>query len=124
MPLDKTTPPPEQQAALDYHAYPTPGKLEIRATKPMATARDLSLAYSPGVADACMEIARDPSLVTRYTARRDLVAVVSHRSAVLIYGNTDAAGAARQLLKAVAEGLEVGPILMGMGNRAHIVTPR
>ncbi|MBU2960729.1 NADP-dependent malic enzyme [Citreicella sp. C3M06] len=90
MALDKTPPPPEQQAALDYHAYPTPGKLEIRATKPMATARDLSRAYSPGVADACMEIARDPALVTRYTARRNLVAVVSNGSAVLGLGNIGA----------------------------------
>jgi malate dehydrogenase (oxaloacetate-decarboxylating)(NADP+) len=108
MALDKTTPPPEQQAAPDYHAYPTPGKLEIRATKPMATARDLSLACSPGVADACMEIARDPSLVTRYTARRNLVAVVSNGSAVLIYAKTDAASAARDLFKAVAEGMRSG----------------
>ena len=46
----------DKQAALDYHEYPNPGKLEIRATKPMATGRDLSLAYSPGVADACLEI--------------------------------------------------------------------
>jgi malic enzyme len=88
----------------------------------MATARDLARAYSPGVADACMEIARDLPLVTRYTARRNLVAVVSNGSAVLIYAKTDAASAARDLFKAVAEGLEVGPILMGMGNRAHIVT--
>jgi malate dehydrogenase (oxaloacetate-decarboxylating)(NADP+) len=90
MALDKTPPLPEKQAALDYHAFPTPGKLEIRPTKPMATARDLSRAYSPGVADACMEIARDASLVMNYTARRNLVAVISNGSAVLGLGNIGA----------------------------------
>ncbi len=90
MALDKTLPLPEKQAALDYHAFPTPGKLEIRPTKPMATAQDLSRAYSPGVADACMEIARDAGLATRYTARRNLVAVISNGSAVLGLGNIGA----------------------------------
>jgi malate dehydrogenase (oxaloacetate-decarboxylating)(NADP+) len=87
---DQPTHSPETQAALDYHAFPNPGKLEIRATKPMATARDLSRAYSPGVADACTEIARDPALVTRYTSRRNLVAVVSNGTAVLGLGNIGA----------------------------------
>ncbi len=75
------------QAALDYHEFPRPGKLEIRATKPMANQRDLSLAYSPGVADACMEIKRDPSLAEKYTARGNLVAVVTNGSAALGLGN-------------------------------------
>ena len=52
MALDKTKTATERQAALDYHEFPRPGKLEIRPTKPMATGRDLALAYSPGVADA------------------------------------------------------------------------
>ncbi len=75
------------QAALDYHEFPRPGKLEIRATKPMANQRDLSLAYSPGVADTCMEIKRDPTLAEKYTARGNLVAVVTNGSAALGLGN-------------------------------------
>ena len=58
-----------RQAALDYHAYPKPGKLEIRATKPMANGRDLARAYSPGVAEACLEIKADASTAETYTAR-------------------------------------------------------
>jgi len=55
-------------AALEYHRYPTPGKLEISATKRMVNQRDLSLAYSPGVAVACTEIEKDPAQATNYTA--------------------------------------------------------
>ncbi|WP_112874272.1 NADP-dependent malic enzyme [Paracoccus endophyticus] len=76
-----------RQAALDYHELPRPGKLEIRATKPLANGRDLSLAYSPGVAEACLEIKADPSAASRYTARGNLVAVVSNGTAVLGLGN-------------------------------------
>ncbi len=76
--------------ALDYHEYPKPGKLEIRATKPMANGRDLSLAYSPGVAEACLEIKDDPVTASKYTARGNLVAVVSNGSAVLGLGNIGA----------------------------------
>ncbi|MFO1104693.1 MAG: NADP-dependent malic enzyme [Amaricoccus sp.] len=79
-----------RQAALDYHEFPTPGKLEIRATKPMANQRDLSLAYSPGVAEACLEIKANPADSVRYTARGNLVAVVSNGSAVLGLGNIGA----------------------------------
>jgi len=78
------------QAALDYHEFPRPGKLEIRATKPMANQRDLSLAYSPGVADACMEIKRDASLAEKYTARGNLVGVVTNGTAALGLGNIGA----------------------------------
>ena len=82
---------PRQEAlrlrALRYHAEPKPGKLEIRATKPMANGRDLSLAYSPGVAEACLEIKADPKAASDYTARSNLVAVVSNGSAVLGLGN-------------------------------------
>ncbi|SDI40923.1 Malic enzyme [Salipiger marinus] len=92
----------ERQAALDYHAHPRPGKLEIRPTKPMATARDLSRAYSPGVAEACLEIAADPALATRYTAKRNLVAVISNGTAVLGLGNIGA-----QAAKPVMEGKAV-----------------
>ena len=79
-----------RQAALDYHAYPKPGKLEIRATKPMANQRDLSRAYSPGVAEACLEIKADPVNAARYTARANLVAVVTNGTAVLGLGNIGA----------------------------------
>jgi len=79
-----------RQAALSYHAYPKPGKLEIRATKPMANGRDLSRAYSPGVAEACLEIKDDPANAALYTARSNLVAVVSNGTAVLGLGNIGA----------------------------------
>ena len=76
-----------RQAALDYHEYPKPGKLEIRATKPLANGRDLARAYSPGVAEACLEIKADPMTASRYTARGNLVAVVTNGTAVLGLGN-------------------------------------
>ena len=79
-----------RQAALFYHEHPKPGKLEIRATKPLANGRDLSRAYSPGVAEACLEIKDDPANASRYTARGNLVAVVSNGTAVLGLGNIGA----------------------------------
>ncbi|GAB4269808.1 MAG: NADP-dependent malic enzyme [Pararhodobacter sp.] len=91
-----------RQAALDYHEFPRPGKLEIRATKPLANGRDLSRAYSPGVAEACLEIKADPSAAARYTARGNLVAVVSNGTAVLGLGNIGALAA-----KPVMEGKAV-----------------
>ncbi|MDA9223880.1 NADP-dependent malic enzyme [Tateyamaria sp.] len=91
-----------RQAALKYHEFPKPGKLEIRATKPMANGRDLARAYSPGVAEACLEIKNDPSSAARYTARGNLVAVVSNGTAVLGLGNIGALAA-----KPVMEGKAV-----------------
>ena len=79
-----------RQAALFYHEHPKPGKLEIRATKPMANGRDLARAYSPGVAEACLEIKDNPANAARYTSRANLVAVVSNGSAVLGLGNIGA----------------------------------
>ena len=79
-----------RQAALAYHEFPKPGKLEIRATKPMANGRDLARAYSPGVAEACLEIKADPETASRYTSRGNLVAVVSNGTAVLGLGNIGA----------------------------------
>lgn len=76
-----------KQDALDYHEYPTPGKLTITPTKRMATQTDLSLAYSPGVAAPCLEIKRDPSLASKYTAKSNLVGVISNGTAVLGLGN-------------------------------------
>ena len=90
MSLDDTKVAADRQAALDYHEFPKPGKLEIRATKPMATGRDLSLAYSPGVADACLEIEKNPDDAFRYTAKGNLVAVISNGTAVLGLGNIGA----------------------------------
>jgi malate dehydrogenase (oxaloacetate-decarboxylating)(NADP+) len=78
---------PDKQAALDYHELGRPGKLEVVPTKPTRTQRELSLAYTPGVAEPCREIAKDQSLVNRYTGRRNLVAVVSNGTAVLGLGD-------------------------------------
>jgi malate dehydrogenase (oxaloacetate-decarboxylating)(NADP+) len=75
------------QAALAYHRLPRPGKLEIQATKPLANQRDLALAYSPGVAAACTEIAKNPAEAATLTTRANLVAVVSNGTAVLGLGN-------------------------------------
>jgi len=76
-----------RDAALDYHRYPTPGKISVTPTKAMVTARDLSLAYSPGVADACMAIAEAPLEAGNLTARSNLVAVITNGTAVLGLGN-------------------------------------
>jgi len=75
------------QAALFFHKYPVPGKLEIQATKPLGNQRDLALAYSPGVAAPCLAIKDDPGLAAEYTGRANLVAVISNGSAVLGLGN-------------------------------------
>ncbi|ANP38656.1 phosphate acetyltransferase [Phaeobacter gallaeciensis] len=76
-----------RDAALRYHEFPRPGKLEIRATKPMANGRDLARAYSPGVAEACLEIKAEAGTAARYTSRGNLVAVVTNGTAVLGLGN-------------------------------------
>ncbi|MFK4810991.1 NADP-dependent malic enzyme [Devosia sp. ZW T5_3] len=79
-----------REAALHFHEFPRPGKLEIVATKPLANTRDLSLAYSPGVAIPCEEIAADPQAAYKYTAKGNLVAVISNGTAVLGLGNIGA----------------------------------
>ena len=76
-----------RNAALDYHRLPRPGKLAIEPTKRMATQRDLALAYSPGVAAACEAIVADPATAHDYTARGNLVAVITNGTAVLGLGN-------------------------------------
>ena len=91
-----------RQAALDYHEFPKPGKLEVRATKPLANGRDLSRAYSPGVAEACLEIKADAAVASRFTSRGNLVAVVTNGTAVLGLGNIGAIAA-----KPVMEGKAV-----------------
>ena len=75
-----------REAALHFHEHPKPGKLEIQPTKPLGNQRDLALAYSPGVAAPCEEIAADPDTVSRYTSRGNLVAVISNGTAVLGLG--------------------------------------
>ncbi len=76
-----------REDALDYHRFPTPGKISVVPTKPMVTQRDLSLAYSPGVAEACNAIAADPKEAGHLTSRGNLVAVVTNGTAVLGLGN-------------------------------------
>ena len=76
-----------KEAALQYHELPTPGKLSIRVTKPMATQRDLSLAYSPGVAEACLRIAETEDDVFRYTGKGNRVAIITNGTAVLGLGD-------------------------------------
>ncbi|PKP71416.1 MAG: NADP-dependent malic enzyme [Alphaproteobacteria bacterium HGW-Alphaproteobacteria-4] len=100
--MDETRHENARAAALEYHEFPKPGKLEIRATKPLANGRDLSRAYSPGVAEACLEIKRAPATAARYTARANLVGVVTNGSAVLGLGNIGALAA-----KPVMEGKAV-----------------
>ncbi|MGE5568043.1 MAG: NADP-dependent malic enzyme [Rhodospirillales bacterium] len=91
-----------KEDALQYHSSPSPGKLAIVPTKPCRTQRDLSLAYTPGVAAPCLDIQRDPSLAYKYTAKGNLVAVVSNGTAVLGLGNIGA-----QASKPVMEGKAV-----------------
>lgn len=79
-----------RKAALDYHRHPRPGKLAITPTKRMETSRDLALAYSPGVAAACLAIKDDPDTAYDYTTRGNLVAVITNGTAVLGLGNIGA----------------------------------
>lgn len=76
-----------RKAALDYHEFPQPGKISVTPNKQLSNQRDLALAYSPGVAAPCEEIVRDPSTVSRYTARGNLVAVITNGTAVLGLGD-------------------------------------
>ncbi|MGP9556826.1 NADP-dependent malic enzyme [Psychrobacter sp. AOP7-A1-24] len=76
-----------EQAALHYHEFPRPGKISVTPTKQLANQRDLALAYSPGVAVPCLEIQKDPKLASKYTARNNLVGVITNGTAVLGLGN-------------------------------------
>ena len=76
-----------RRAALEYHEFPTPGKIAISATKQLINQHDLALAYSPGVAAPCEEIVKDPNAAYRYTSRGNLVAVITNGTAVLGLGN-------------------------------------
>ena len=77
----------KRREALLYHAKPTPGKIKVVPTKKYATQRDLSLAYSPGVAEPCLEIAKDVNNVYKYTSKGNLVAVITNGTAVLGLGD-------------------------------------
>jgi len=92
----------EEEEPLQYHESPMPGKYTVKCIKPMNNAKDLSLAYSPGVAVPCLEIARDPELVYKYTNKGNMVAVISNGTAVLGLGNLGPLGA-----KPVMEGKAV-----------------
>ncbi|MFT7117111.1 MAG: malate dehydrogenase (oxaloacetate-decarboxylating)(NADP+), partial [Rhodoferax sp.] len=91
MPLTKTNAEEKRaelrRAALDYHEFPTPGKISIAATKQLTNQHDLALAYSPGVAAPCEEIVKDPNNVFKYTSRGNLVAVITNGTAVLGLGD-------------------------------------
>ena len=78
------------QSALAYHEFTIPGKFKIEPTKAMGTAKDLSLAYSPGVAEPCLEIVKDPELAYKYTNKGNMVACISNGTAVLGLGNIGA----------------------------------
>ncbi len=99
-----------KQSALDFHEFPVPGKIQVSPTKPLATQRDLALAYSPGVAAPCLEIEKDPLKAYKYTARGNLVAVISNGTAVLGLGNIGALAG-----KPVMEGKGVKPVMEGKG---------
>ena len=98
----RTRPTFTDQEALDFHSKGKPGKLEVVATKPMSTQRDLSLAYSPGVAIPVLAIAKDPNLAYEYTAKGNFVAVITNGTAILGLGNLGALAA-----KPVMEGKAV-----------------
>ena len=76
-----------RQAALEYHEFPTPGKIAVTPTKQLSNQHDLALAYSPGVAAPCEEIVKDPNNAFKYTSRGNLVAVISNGTAVLGLGD-------------------------------------
>ena len=100
--MNKTKNETAKKAALDFHEFPKPGKLEIRATKPLANQSDLAKAYSPGVAEACLEIKKNNKKSGSYTSKSNLVAVISNGTAVLGLGNIGALAA-----KPVMEGKAV-----------------
>ena len=102
MPSSNTTSKAMRDEALAFHANGKPGKLEVRATKPLTTARELSLAYSPGVAEPCLEIEKSPERAYDYTSKGNMVAVISNGTAVLGLGNLGALAA-----KPVMEGKAV-----------------
>ena len=98
--------------ALEYHSQGRPGKLEVIPTKPYSTQKDLSLAYTPGVAKPCLEIAKTPEDVYKYTIKGNLVAVISNGTAVLGLGDIGAEAGKRWRA--------VGKILAGKDKTGHV----
>src|SRR5512132_2449171 len=88
----------DRDDALEYHSGGRPGKVEVVPTKPTATQRDLSLAYTPGVARPCLEIAKNPADIYKYTAKGNLVAVITNGTAVLGLGDIGA-GAGKPVME-------------------------
>src|SRR5205814_9241445 len=115
-----------RQEALDYHAQGRPGKIQVSPTKPFKNQRDLSLAYTPGVAEPCREIAARPEEAYAYTAKGNLVAVVTNGTAVLGLGNIGAlAGKAVMegkgiLFKAFAD-IDVFDLAVGSENPEDVI---
>jgi malate dehydrogenase (oxaloacetate-decarboxylating)(NADP+) len=110
-----------KQDALNYHNQGRPGKIEVIPTKPYQTQRDLSLAYSPGVAEPCLEIAKTPDDVYKYTAKGNLVAVISNGTAVLGLGNIGALASkpvmeGKGMLFKIYAGIDVFDIEVGTEN--------
>ena len=113
-------------AALEYHEFPRPGKISIAPTKALTNQRDLSLAYSPGVAYACLAIHADPALAAKYTTRGNLVAVVTNGSAVLGLGNIGPAAAlpvmeGKALLFKRFGGVDAWPVCLDTQDSDEIV---
>src|SRR5438445_8771203 len=106
-----------EDAALQFHAGGRPGKLSIAPTKPLTTQRDLSLAYSPGVAFPCLHIQRQPDTVFDYTSKGNFVAVVSNGTAVLGLGDLGAL-AAKPVMEASAPSSSASPISMRSISRS------
>jgi len=116
--MDKNS---KRREALLYHAKPTPGKIQVIPTKKYATQRDLSLAYSPGVAEPCLEIAKDVNNVYKYTAKGNLVAVISNGTAVLGLGDIGPEASkpvmeGKGLLFKIFAGIDVFDIEIGTKN--------
>jgi malate dehydrogenase (oxaloacetate-decarboxylating)(NADP+) len=116
--MDKNS---KRREALLYHAKPTPGKIQVVPTKKHATQRDLSLAYSPGVAEPCLEIAKDVNNVYKYTAKGNLVAVISNGTAVLGLGDIGPEASkpvmeGKGLLFKIFAGIDVFDIEIGTKN--------
>jgi malate dehydrogenase (oxaloacetate-decarboxylating)(NADP+) len=117
----------KKQDALDYHSQGKPGKIEVIPTKPYSTQRDLSLAYSPGVADPCLEIAENPDDVYKYTAKGNLVAVISNGTAVLGLGNIGALAGkpvmeGKGMLFKIYSGIDVFDIEVSTQNVEEFIT--
>lgn len=115
-----------KQEALDYHSEGRPGKIEVIPCKPYSSQRDLSLAYSPGVADPCLEIEKNPDDVYRYTAKGNLVAVISNGTAVLGLGNIGPAASkpvmeGKGLLFKIFADIDVFDIELDVTNVDHFV---